>query len=57
MARTCRSGRAIRRSKKCWLCCRIRQWQIPAMIEYEYKGADTVEEVRKSYEFMKQALA
>ena len=36
---------------------RDKKWQIPAMIEYEYKGADTVEEVRKSYEFMKQALA
>jgi sugar phosphate isomerase/epimerase len=36
---------------------RDNRWHIPAMIEYEYKGGDTVEEVRKSYEFMKQALA
>ena len=33
------------------------KWKIPAMIEYEYKGADTVAEVRKCYEFIKQALA
>ena len=36
---------------------RDNRWAIPAMIEYEYKGADAVEEVRKSFEFMKQALA
>lgn len=36
---------------------RDQRWHIPAMIEYEYKGADTVEEVRKSYEFIRQALA
>lgn len=36
---------------------RQNHWQIPAMIEYEYKGADAVEEVRKSFEYMKQALA
>jgi sugar phosphate isomerase/epimerase len=35
---------------------RDNRWHIPAMIEYEYKGADTVAEVRKSYEYMKQAL-
>jgi sugar phosphate isomerase/epimerase len=35
---------------------RDNRWQIPAMIEYEYKGADAVEEVRKSYEYMRQAL-
>ena len=35
---------------------RDNRWHIPAMIEYEYKGADAVEEVRKSYEYMKQAL-
>jgi sugar phosphate isomerase/epimerase len=35
---------------------RERKLGIPAMIEYEYKGADTVEEVRKSYDFMRQAL-
>lgn len=33
------------------------KWSIPAMIEYEYKGADTVAEVRKCFDYMKQALA
>ncbi len=33
------------------------KWRIPANIEYEYKGADTVAEVRKCYEFCKAALA
>jgi sugar phosphate isomerase/epimerase len=32
-------------------------WNIPANIEYAYKGGDTVAEVRKCYEFCKQALA
>jgi sugar phosphate isomerase/epimerase len=32
------------------------KWKIPANIEYEYKGADTVEEVRKSLAYCKQAL-
>ncbi len=32
-------------------------WKIPANIEYEYKGADTVVEVRKCYEYCKNALA
>ncbi|MBC7926171.1 MAG: sugar phosphate isomerase/epimerase [Bryobacteraceae bacterium] len=36
---------------------RDKKWGIPAMIEYEYKGADAVVEVKKSYEYMKQALA
>jgi sugar phosphate isomerase/epimerase len=31
-------------------------WGIPAMIEYEYKGADPVAEVRKCYEYLKQQL-
>ncbi|MCU1237558.1 MAG: Xylose isomerase domain protein barrel [Candidatus Solibacter sp.] len=33
------------------------KWKIPANIEYEYKGEDSVAEVRKCYEYMKQALA
>ncbi|MCX6595265.1 MAG: sugar phosphate isomerase/epimerase [Acidobacteria bacterium] len=33
------------------------KWKIPAMIEYEYKGEDTVAEVRKCFNYMKQALA
>jgi sugar phosphate isomerase/epimerase len=33
------------------------KWKIPANIEYEYKGADTVAEVKKCYQYMKDALA
>lgn len=33
-----------------------RKLAIPGMIEYEYKGADTVAEVRKCLEYCKQAL-
>ncbi len=33
------------------------KWQIPANIEYEYKGADTVEAVRACYQYCKAALA
>lgn len=33
------------------------KWKIPAMIEYEYKGADTVAEVQKCFDYCKQALA
>jgi sugar phosphate isomerase/epimerase len=33
------------------------KYKIPANIEYEYKGSDTVAEVRKCYEYCKQALA
>ncbi len=33
------------------------KWKFPANIEYEYKGADTVAEVRKCYEYCKAALA
>jgi sugar phosphate isomerase/epimerase len=32
------------------------RWDIPANIEYEYKGGDTVEEVRKCFEYCKAAL-
>jgi sugar phosphate isomerase/epimerase len=35
---------------------RDKKWPIPAMIEYEYKGADTVAEVKKCYAWMKQAV-
>jgi len=31
-------------------------WKIPANIEYEYKGADTVAEVKACYEFCRKAL-
>lgn len=35
---------------------RDQRWAIPANIEYEYKGGDTVEEVRRCLEFCKRAL-
>lgn len=35
---------------------RDRHWDIPANIEYEYRGGDTVAEVRKCFEYCKQAL-
>ena len=36
---------------------REKKLQIPANIEYEYKGSDTLAEVRKCFEYCKQALA
>jgi len=35
---------------------RDRAWAIPANIEYEYKGGDTVEEVRRCLEFCRREL-
>lgn len=35
---------------------RDRKWPIPANIEYEYKGGDTVEEVRRCLEFCRREL-
>jgi sugar phosphate isomerase/epimerase len=35
---------------------RDRRWNIPANIEYEYQGADTVAEVRRCFDYCKQAL-
>ncbi|MCI0524013.1 MAG: sugar phosphate isomerase/epimerase [Acidobacteria bacterium] len=32
------------------------KWKIPANIEYEYKGADPVAEVKRCYEYCKKAL-
>ena len=32
------------------------KWKIPAMIEYEYKGADTVAEVKKCFDYCKAIL-
>jgi sugar phosphate isomerase/epimerase len=36
---------------------KTKKWPIPANIEYEYKGADTLVEVKKCYEYCKAALA
>ena len=35
---------------------RDRHWDIPANIEYEYAGADTVAEVRRCFEYCRKAL-
>jgi sugar phosphate isomerase/epimerase len=35
---------------------RDRRWDIPAQIEYEYKGTDAVAEVTRSYEYCRRAL-
>ena len=35
---------------------RDQKWPIPANIEYEYKGVDTVEEVRKCLDYCKRQL-
>jgi sugar phosphate isomerase/epimerase len=35
---------------------RDRKWSIPAQIEYEYKGADTVAEVKRCYDYCRAAL-
>ncbi|HEX6322898.1 MAG TPA: TIM barrel protein, partial [Vicinamibacterales bacterium] len=35
---------------------RDRKWDIPAHIEYEYRGADTVDEVKRCYDYCRNAL-
>ena len=35
---------------------RDRKWDIPAQIEYEYRGEDTVAEVTKSLDYCRRAL-
>lgn len=42
--------------KECLHLIRDSKWKVPAMIEYEYKGADTVVEVRKCFEYSKKLL-
>ena len=41
---------------ECLRLMRDKKYKIPANIEYEYKGADTVAEVRKCFEYCKKAL-
>ncbi|MBI4907713.1 MAG: sugar phosphate isomerase/epimerase [Acidobacteria bacterium] len=36
---------------------KTKKYPIPAMIEYEYKGVETVSEVKKCYEYCRSALA
>jgi sugar phosphate isomerase/epimerase len=36
---------------------RAKKYKIPAMIEYEYKGVETVSEVKKCFEYCKKMLA
>lgn len=36
---------------------RENRWRFPANIEYEYKGSDTVEEIKRCLDYCKQALA
>ena len=35
---------------------RDRKWDIPAQLEYEYNGTDPIAEVRRSFEYCRQAL-
>jgi sugar phosphate isomerase/epimerase len=43
--------------KEVLLLLKKNKWRIPANIEYEYKGEDAVAEVKKCYQYMKEALA
>ena len=36
---------------------KTKKWKIPANIEYEYKGADTVAEMKKCADYCKKAAA
>ena len=36
---------------------KTKRYPIPAMIEYEYAGADTIAEVRRCFDYIKEALA
>jgi len=43
--------------RECLQLLRTRKWNIPAVIEYEYKGADAVAEVRRCYEYCRKMLS
>jgi L-ribulose-5-phosphate 3-epimerase UlaE len=36
---------------------KTKKYKIPAMIEYEYKGTDTIAEMKKCLDYCKEALA
>jgi len=42
--------------KEVLLLLRKKKYAIPACIEYEYKGADTMVEVRRCFDYCKKAL-
>jgi sugar phosphate isomerase/epimerase len=42
--------------RECLEVIRDGRWKIPVMIEYEYKGGDTVVEVRKCFQYSKKIL-
>ena len=42
---------------ECLHVLRDKKYRIPANIEYEYKGGDTVEEVGRCFEYLKKSLA
>ncbi len=50
-------GQGDTKIKEVLLQMKANKWKIPAMIEYEYKGADTVAEVKKCFEYCKAILA
>ncbi len=50
-------GQGDTKIKEVLLQMKANKWKIPAMIEYEYKGADTVVEVKKCFEYCKAILA
>jgi sugar phosphate isomerase/epimerase len=49
-------GQGDARIREVLMLLRQNRWEIPALIENEHKGGDPMEEVRKSYEFMRQAI-
>jgi sugar phosphate isomerase/epimerase len=50
-------GRGTTPIKEVLQLLKTKKYKIPAMIEYEYKGQDTVAEVRKCFEYCKSAIA
>ena len=46
----------IRRLARCSGCCATKNWSIPANIEYEYKGGDSSQEVRRCLEYCRRGL-